>query len=203
MEPQSQLRPHTRGLTHLKTVQIVSDPAEPYVIESIDTYVPCGMTKRITGIALESDAKVLSALQETLLPPRQMRIFSLFLEGADLQPAPNSLEKLHQKKVISLDSNTCKFLREFVQETFDYPSNRRQFEEAIANRPSFIDHLWDHDDFRHVRAIYWRGTLILKNSVFFRNVRLITIRDPEVLCHVQCVQDTKVSIENVTFTHRM
>ena len=196
---ETQLRPLTRGLTQLKTVQVIEDPSEPFIIQSLNDYVFCGVLERITGVGFGNETQVLSALNETLRPPKQLRIFSMFVEGGDVQPSPKDAEVLATKKVLSLDCNTSKFIRVLTGEILDIPSDRVGYVKAVSANPNMIIKLWDHPEFQHLNAIQWRGELVFSSNVRLVGMRMITLRDPSTICHVQCIQDSKATIDNVIF----
>ena len=194
-----QLRPLTKGLTQFKTVQIIENSDEPFVIQSLDKYVFCGVKGRITGIGFGNETQVLSAINETIRPPKQMRVYSVFIEGGDVQPSPKDYESLQQKKVLSLDSNTSKFMRKLAGDILNIPSDRLGFSTSLATNPNIINKLWEHQSFSHLNAIQWRGTLIVNKNVKLLGMRLISIIKPEVICHIQCIQDSKANVDNVSY----
>ena len=194
-----QLRPLTRGLTQLKTVQVIEDPSEPFIIQSLNNYVFCGVLERITGIGFGNETQILSALNATLRPPKQLRIFSIFIEGGDVQPSPKDADILAQKKVLSLDCNTSKFIRTLTGEVLHVPSDRVGYVKAVSGNPNLISKLWDHPSFQHLNAIQWRGELVFNSNIHLTGMRMITMRDPSIVRHVQCIQDSKASLDNVIF----
>lgn len=199
MELHAQLGPTESNLTYLRVVQIISDTSEPFLVHTIDRYAACGVPNRITGIGLGSETEVISAINETILPPKQMRVYGVYVDGGDAQPSPSSLEQLHEKKVLTIDVHVSSFLRTFVCKEFGLPNERRGFLDALAKRPSLVDFFWDHEDFKHLNAIKWRGDLFLPKNQKLHGVRFITIRDPSVIRHVQCVQDTRVNLTTVSY----
>lgn len=164
MENQEQLRPLTRGLTQFKTVQFIEDTAEPFRIVSLDKYVFCGVKKRITGIGFGNETQVLSAVNELVRPPKQLRVFSIFIEGGDVQPSPKDEDMLIEKKVLSLDSNSSKYIRTLAGEILDIPDDRVGFSTCLSTNPNIINQLWEHEAFQHLKAIQWRGNLVFNHG---------------------------------------
>ncbi|MBQ7609458.1 MAG: hypothetical protein IJU76_16055 [Desulfovibrionaceae bacterium] len=190
-------RAQTKGLTQFKCVQIISDPAEPCIIHSLDSYMAMGVPGRFTGVGLGSETRLMMSIHPFLGENRTVRYFSLFIEGGDAQPTPRNEDDVRQKKVVSLDTSSSPYLRERVAQVVGIPVDRDPFVRALARDPELFNRLWEDPLFTHVNAFQWYGDFPLQNGRTLTHIRLITIRDIDLICRVHCLTNPKIDLEDV------
>ncbi len=192
-------RVQTKGLTQFKCIQIISDPDEPCIVRSLDYTMSAGVPGRFTGVGLGSETRLMMSIHPFLGENRTVRYFSLFIEGGDAQPTPRDKEDLLMRKVISLDTSSSPYLREYVSQLLEIPADREPFVQALAREPAFFNRLWEDPLFVHVNAFQWYGDFPLQNGRTLSHVRLVTIRDIALITRVHCLTIPQIGMEDVSF----
>lgn len=190
--------PPRKGLTRFRSLQIINSPDDPQEVHSIDFLAPRGVPGRFTGF-FGSDAPFIACIHKTLLKAHQsLRFFTLYAEGGDLQPHPQSPEELAQKKMVALDTSTSQFVRSLVQTILGMPLERDNLAGLLGSHPELLNVLWADTRFAHVKAFQWRCDFPLPGGTNFPGMRLITLRDPSSIHYVQCV-DPRIQREDIRF----
>ena len=188
----------SKGLTHFKSIQFMEDFRDSYCISSLDLFSTRGVTGRLSGVGPGSESLLFSCLSG-LFTKRARRYYNVFVEGGDVQPQPKYENELLQKKVISLDTSSSTFIRKCIARVLRIPHEREPFENSLAAEPDLFNRLWENELFTHVVAILWRRPFTLWNGMTLPCIRVVTVRDKDVIKHVESVQNGLLKLEDIKF----